>query len=77
MTQTHGVEPSRGVPRVGAPFLTPGTSTGRTDLLLRSGLGLPAFPWKLFYSQFADGDSRQRMNWSTKPASGKPVNRLP
>src|SRR5918992_1186283 len=64
--------PSRGVLRVGTPVLASGAPTGRTDLLLRSGLGLPTFPWKLLYSQFADGDSCQRTKWSTKSRPRRP-----
>jgi hypothetical protein len=50
LTQTHGAKPHRGALRVGARCSGPGSPTGRTNLLLRSGLGLPVFPWATRYS---------------------------
>lgn len=41
-----------GVLRVGARCSGRGSPTGRTNLLLRSGLGLPAFPWATRYSSW-------------------------
>ena len=50
LTQTHNAQPYRGVLRVGAWCSNWGTPTGRTNLLHRSGLGLPVFLWLTFYS---------------------------
>jgi hypothetical protein len=44
LTQTCDASPYRGMLRVGARNSNWGTPTGRTNLLLRFGLGLPVFP---------------------------------